>query len=126
MDGRGIAKDPVAVRSHLEYLERRWIIVAARAWREYLTNGRGALLFTPSAERAGDWDYVYLPLDLIEGEPLMTEYSTLLTSYDPTKQMVAMFLTPPSLVSAYCGPSTPDLVAPPEAHERIGAAPNWN
>jgi hypothetical protein len=32
---------------------------------------------------------MYLPLDLIECHPLMKEYSNMLRSYDPTKQIVA-------------------------------------
>ena len=35
-----------------------------------------------------------MPLDSFGGHPLLKEYSNLIESYDPTKQIVALFLTP--------------------------------
>jgi hypothetical protein len=67
---------------------------------------------------------MYLPLDLIEGHPLRKEYSSLLRKYDPAKQIVALFLTPPGRVSAYRGGLPPERLAPPEAYKRIGGVLN--
>jgi len=111
---------------HLGYIERRWEIVAAVAWREYVAHGRGGPLFTTSADPGGEWDCIYLPLDLIEGDPLVKEYSNLLRSYDPTKQIIALFLTAPDCVNAYCGGLTAERVAPPDAYKRIRALLNSN
>jgi hypothetical protein len=88
---------------HLGYIESRWEIVAAVAWKEYLAHRNKALLFTASTDPGGEMDCIYLPLDLLEGHPLMKEYSNLVRCYDPTKQIVALFLTPPGRVSAYRG-----------------------
>jgi hypothetical protein len=52
----------------------------------------------------------------------MKEYSNLVKGYDPEKQIIAVFLTPPDSVSAYCGGLTPERVAPPEAYKRFAWA----
>jgi hypothetical protein len=90
-------------------IERCWDIVASIAWKEYTTYGRGALLFTQSVESGDDWDCVYLPMVEFEGVPLMREYCDLMKEYDPTEQLVAVFLTAPDCVSAYCGSLTPNV-----------------
>jgi hypothetical protein len=90
------------------------------------SHGRGALLFTPSAEIGGEFDSIYMPLASFGGHPLLKEYSNLIESYDPTKQIVALFLTPPSCVSAYCGGLTPERLVPPEAYRKVRRVLNWN
>ena len=111
---------------HLGYIDRRWEAVAGVAWKEYVAHGRGALLFTPSADSGAEWDCIYVPLDLIAGHSLMKEYAEMISSYDPTKQIVAMFLTPPAHVSAYVGGLTPERIAPPEAYRKFGWELNEN
>jgi hypothetical protein len=111
---------------HLDYIARRWKIIAAVVWKEYLAGGRGAVLFTPSTDFGGEWDYIYLPLETLEGHPLMKEYANMLRSYDPTRQVVALFLTPPDCVSGYCGGLTPECLSPPEAYKRFKGVFNWN
>jgi hypothetical protein len=72
--------DPeTANRLHLDYIETRWEIAAALAWKGYIAHGRGALLFTRSPDPGGEWDCTYVPLKSIEGDPMMTEYAHLLS-----------------------------------------------
>ena len=111
--GRPAFDSEIASNLHLDCIERHWEIVAALAWKGYLAHRRGALLCTRSADPGGEWECLYLPLDSIEGHPLMQEYSKLLRSYDPTKQIVAVFLTPPVHVSAYCGGLDPHRAGTP-------------
>jgi hypothetical protein len=111
---------------HLGYIDHRWEAVAALAWKEYMAHGRGALVFTSSAKSGGEWDAIFLPLDSIADHPLMKEYANLTRSYDPMKQIVAIFLTPPAYVSAYVGGLTPERISPPEAYKKFGFALNQN
>jgi hypothetical protein len=118
--------DREAKRSHLNYIERRWDMLAAIAWKEYRASGRGALLFTQTGEPGEEWDCIYLPLEAFEDAPLVKEYCDFVKQYDPTKQLVAIFLIPPDTVSAYSGGLSPERVAPPEAFRRFGHAFDWN
>ena len=111
---------------HLGYIDRCWEAIAAVAWKEYMAHGRGALLFTASAESGGEWDGIYLPIDLVVGHPLMKEYAEMTRSYDPMKQIVAIFLTPPDYVSAYVGGLTPERISPPEVYKKFGFALKQN
>jgi hypothetical protein len=56
----------------------------------------------------------------------MKDYAELTRSYDPKKQIVAIFLTPQAYVSAYVGGLTPERIAPPEAYRKFGWALNEN
>jgi hypothetical protein len=97
----------------IHQIKRRWEIVAGLAWKGYVAHGRGALLFRSSADGGAD-----LPLDFVKGHPIMRECAHFLRRYDPTEQIVALFLTPPDRLNTYCGGLTPERDAPPEAYKR--------
>jgi hypothetical protein len=119
--------DPKALSDlHLGYIEMRWEVVAAVAWKGYLHRGRGALLFTSITDPPSKWDCIYLPLEVIEGDPLVQGQSKLVRYYDPTRQIVALFLTPPDWVNGYCGGPPPERVMPPECYKKMGDLPDSN
>lgn len=109
----------VASRLHLTYVDERWEILAAIAWKEFVAHERGALLLQQEGE--GEWDATYLPIEVFETSPAMKEYRALVESYDPKRQVVLILLTPPEHLSAYVGGLTPERLGPPEAYQKLGA-----
>jgi hypothetical protein len=116
-------KTEAAKNLQLGYIESQWELVAATAWKEYLEHDRGALCLTPSAELDVDFDAIYMPLDSFDGSSLYSELIEKIENYDPTTQIVALFLTPGGY-TAYCG-WLPERLAPPEAYAKLKRELNW-
>jgi hypothetical protein len=126
---------PIVTNSQLNYIEKYWEEIAAFAWARYWFKGRGVLVFEPrplgsfplskeeslplSEEDPGYWVCRYEPWENMEDNPMEPIFSDIFCSYDPEKQIIAVFLTPPNQVHTYCGPLNTDRVTPPEAYEAI-------
>ena len=84
--------DPQAAQGiHLAYIDERWEVLGAIAWKEYIAHGRGALILQPDEQ--SDWDATYLPLQHFETNSAMNEYTDMVKRYDPNSQLVTIFLT---------------------------------
>jgi hypothetical protein len=96
------------------YITRNWEALAGCAWKEYREHGRGALLVGGFNEPG---DFIFLPLEVMVSHPLLKDFARFAEEYDPTREVVVIFLRPPHSVRAYRG-SMPDRRTPPEMYER--------
>jgi hypothetical protein len=109
----------IASNLQLAYIEERWEILAAVAWKEYLKQDQGALLMQPAGD--GEWDLVYGPAGMFQSDPVMKKYARMIKDYDPKTQIVAIFLTPPDGVNAYLGSLPRERLSPPDAYRKFAA-----
>lgn len=98
------------------YIAKYWELLAACAWREYKTHGRGALLVHIDGEV--EEEAIFLPLAMLTTHPRLEGFALLAKAYDPRLEIVVIFLRPPSEVTAHKG-SIPEKGTPPELYERI-------
>jgi hypothetical protein len=99
------------------YVAKYWEVLAACAWKEYQLNGRGAFLVGGFDEPD---DFIYLPLEVLTTYPLLGDFARLAEEYDPSREVVVIFLQHPPSVSAYKG-GIPERGTPPELYERLKA-----
>ena len=101
-----------------DFIARYWEVLAACAWREYQLHGRGALVFGALSEPD---DFIYMPLIMLEAEPLMVDFASYAKEYDPSQEIVAVILgVPPSVAALKCG--MPERGTPPALYERLKEA----
>jgi len=102
-------------KEHSDFIARYWEVLAACAWREYQPHGRGALVFGALGEPD---DFVYLPLNMMEAEPLMSGFASLCKQYDPEREIVVVFVGVPPSVTALKG-GMPERGTPPALYDRL-------
>ena len=110
---------PTEKTNDYDYIAKYWPVLAASAWRDYRTHGRGAMLIL--GRDAPTEETYYVPLKMLSGDPLMAPFARFVKEYDPSTEIVAVFLEPPCRVSAYRG-GIPERGAPPECFEKIKPA----
>ena len=98
-----------------DYISDHWEILAACAWREYQAHGRGALLAGGFNEPG---DFIFLPLEVMVAHPLLKGFARFAEEYDPSREIVLIFLQQPPKVTAYKG-GIPERGTPPQLYERL-------
>jgi hypothetical protein len=99
------------------YISENWEALGACAWKEHLAHGRGALLIGGFDEPD---DFIYLPLEVLVAHPLLKDYARFAEDYDPSREVVVIFLQQPPSVSAYKG-GIPERGTPPQLYKRLKA-----
>ena len=112
--------EPGVKAQHLAYIDKYWDTIAAFAWQEFITHGRGALVVENGHEPEDD-DTVFVPLTMLTDSPVVHEYAALVQNYDPRREVVIIFLSPPCSVSAYTG-TLVGRNSPPQAYNCYRAA----
>jgi hypothetical protein len=102
------------MKEHSDFIEQYWEVLAACAWREFKLHGRGALVFGALSEPD---DFIYMPLSMLEGEPLMGGFASLAKEYDPMQEVVVILGVPPSVTAIKGGPLRAGT--PPALYERL-------
>src|ERR1017187_7442919 len=99
-----------------KYIDKYWEVLAAIAWNEFQTHGRGGVIVFGSFEGPGD--DVYMPLEVMQADPLLSDFARFAEEYDPDREVVVIFLRPPDSVTAYRG-GLPERGTPRDMHERL-------
>jgi hypothetical protein len=97
------------------FIDRYWEVLGACAWKEYRAHGRGALVLGAFSEPD---DAIYCPAEELQGHPLLTNFARFVDEYDPTEEVVVIFLWRPDEISAHrCG--IPSRGTPPQLYEQL-------
>ena len=90
-------------------------IVAAYGWKEYLAQGRGAILIQRFGDPEGE--FVYLPLDALKAHSLDSDYVRAVEAYDPLMEVVCLMDGPAGQINGWM--MRPKQGTPPQVYERI-------
>jgi hypothetical protein len=112
--------DATAVRDgQLAYVQENWEILAAIAWKQYLEEGRSALVMYP--EGPTGWFGICVTLQKFQVKPDLSEYADRIRLYDPGTQIVTIFYTPRNYIGAYIRHTPRGQLRPPDAFRKIGS-----
>jgi hypothetical protein len=100
------------------YIDKYWEVLAFVAWNDFHTQGRGAVIVFGSLEGPRPGDDVYMPLEVMKANPLLSDLARLAEEYDPDREVVVIFLRPPGSVTAYRG-GLSERGTPREMYERL-------